>query len=129
MASKLFSATVRVALVGCFAYGVSQCLSVAAPIPAAPKSAFAPVKAIIDAKCVKCHNDKRHPESVDLSSYDAVMKSGDEMKAVVPGHPDKSSIVLYVDGTKNPRMPFKAAPLSAKEISTIRSWVKAGAKK
>lgn len=90
-----------------------------------PYSKIAP---LIDAQCVSCHNEKRHPEKVDLSSYQALMKSGEHGPIVVAGHPEISKLVLYVDGQKQPRMPFKKAPLGPADISLLKKWIASGAK-
>lgn len=92
------------------------------------KVPFSTVAPLIKAKCSGCHNAASHPEGVDLSSYAALMKSGKHGSIVVPGHPEKSKIIMYVDGEKQPRMPFKKQPLSAAEIKQLKSWVAAGAK-
>jgi len=89
---------------------------------------FSAVAKITKAKCLSCHNAARHPEGVDLSSYASLMKGGEKGPLVMPGQPEKSALLLYVDGTKQPRMPFRQAPLSKGEIAAIRSWIKAGAK-
>jgi uncharacterized membrane protein len=90
---------------------------------------YATVQPIIQSKCVSCHSDKEHPEDVNLSSYEKLMKSGEHGSIVVPGHPEKSQLVLYINGQKQPRMPFRQPPLSSKDISLISAWVKAGAHK
>ena len=79
-------------------------------------------------ECESCHNAKKHPENVDLSSYSALMASGEKGPIVIPGHPEKSKLLLYVDGTKNPRMPFKSKPLGSAEIDLLRRWIITGAK-
>jgi hypothetical protein len=93
------------------------------------KSSYSAVARLLAAKCVSCHNATRHPEKVDLSSYSALMNSGEHGPIVVAGHPEKSKILLYVDGTRSPRMPFRQAPLSEAAIGILKTWIKAGAKK
>ena len=90
---------------------------------------YATVQPIIQSKCAGCHNDTQHPEDVNLSSYEKLMKSGEHGSIVIPGHPEKSHLVLYINGQKQPRMPFKQPPLSNKDISLISAWIKAGAHK
>jgi len=85
---------------------------------------FSAVKKTIDADCVPCHNAKRHPEKVDLSSYSAMMKSG----VIVPRHPEKSRILAYVDGSKQPRMPFKRPAWDQGKITILRKWIAMGAR-
>ena len=104
-------------------------IAIGAGDPGKPKVRYSAVEPIVKTKCLSCHNDKRHPEKVDLSSYAALMKSGEHKPIVVAGRPEKSSFYLYVDGEKQPRMPFKAAPLTPKEIAKIRAWISGGAAK
>lgn len=115
----------KAAVLGCFTVAVG----LSAGRSGAPKVGFSSIQPIIKAKCVGCHNGTRHPEKVDLSSYDSLMKSGEKGPIVVPGKPLKSSLLLYVDGTKQPRMPFRQAPLSKREIGAFKAWIAAGAHK
>lgn len=92
------------------------------------KVAYAKVAALLKTSCVPCHNDKQRPEKVDLSSYSSLMASGEHGPIVIPGHPEKSKIVMYVDGEKQPRMPFKKTPLNAADISLLKRWIAGGAK-
>jgi len=89
---------------------------------------YAKVAPLIKTQCLPCHNATRHPEAIDLSSLKALMKSGEHGPIVIPGHPEKSKLILYVDGEKQPRMPFKKAPLGSKDIQLLRNWISAGAK-
>jgi hypothetical protein len=90
---------------------------------------FKPVADLLRARCVSCHNQGRHPEGVDLSSYDAIMHGGRKGPIVIPGKPDQSVIVHYIDGSKNPRMPMNQKSLSGREIERIREWIRTGAGK
>jgi hypothetical protein len=92
------------------------------PIP------YAKISPLIKAQCVSCHNAKNHPEKVDLSSYHSLMKSGEHGPIVVAGHPEKSKLIMYVDGQKQPRMPMNKPPLSPAQIAELKAWIAAGAK-
>ena len=91
-------------------------------------TSYKAVAPVIKAQCASCHNDERHPDGVNLSSYESLMKSGEHGSIVVPGHPEKSKLIMYIDGEKQPRMPFKKKPLTAGQINFIKGWIKAGAK-
>ncbi len=112
----LLSAPLALALVACVT-------SSPASTTVAAKKPSSSIKSMIDSKCVGCHNDKRHPEGVNLSSYKNLMSSN----VAVAGHPEKSRLVTYVDGTKSPRMPMGKPALAKKDIAAIKAWVKAGA--
>ena len=93
----------------------------------AASQTYRATQAILNARCVSCHNDARHPEAVNLSSYKKMLSSGEHGRMVVPGHPEKSKLVLYINGQKQPRMPYHQPPLDAHDINVISTWVRAGA--
>jgi len=65
-----------------------------------------------------------------LTSYDKVMKGGDEGPVVVAGDPDKSLLIKALKGQGAAQMPppGKGKPLTADQIQTVSDWIKAGAK-
>jgi uncharacterized membrane protein len=122
IASRLQVAFSFLVLFPLLAFGGAQQSHKMKPMP------YAKVASLIKAQCASCHNATRHPEKVDLSSYQALMKSGEHGPIVVAGHPEKSKLILYVDGTKQPRMPMGKAPLSKADIAMLKSWIASGAK-
>ena len=120
-------------LAACGITSVAFCSLVGAqPTPQgkAPKAAmsYAKVAPLIKAQCVSCHNEKRSPEKVDLSSYQALMKSGEHGPIVIAGHPEKSKLIAYVDGSKKPQMPMGKPALGKADIELLKKWIAAGAK-
>src|SRR2546421_3516694 len=95
----------------------------------AGQTGFAPVQAAFNQNCMPCHSAKAHRNGLDLTSYETAMKGGEHGALVVPGNPDKSLLVQYLTGAKQPRMPQKRAPLTADQMKVITDWIKAGAKK
>ena len=94
------------------------------PDPAAP--AFeADVLPIFQAQCTSCHGQAA---GLDLAGYDTLMAGAEGEQVVVPGDPDGSELIEYVDGTKEKRMPLNADPLTDEQIATLRDWIAAGAK-
>jgi hypothetical protein len=89
---------------------------------------YSKVASLIKVECASCHNAKSHPEKVDLSTYQSLMKSGEHGPIVIAGHPEKSKLIMYVDGEKQPRMPFKQPPMSNAKIQLLKAWIAAGAK-
>jgi uncharacterized membrane protein len=122
------SLTFKAAMLTCFVIAGGQAAHTQGKAQA-KKVGYATVQPIIQAKCMSCHNDARHPEAVNLSSYEKLMKSGEHGSIVMARHPEKSKLFLYVNGAKQPRMPFQMAPLSKKEIATIKAWILAGAQR
>jgi WD40 repeat protein len=78
--------------------------------------------------CAGCHSASARMGSLDLDSYDAMMKGGNHGLIVVPGKPDESRLYLMVAGKMSPAMPLSGKALAAGDIETIRRWIQAGAK-
>jgi mono/diheme cytochrome c family protein len=90
------------------------------------------VALILRRDCVRCHGQDGVMDSgLDLRSYAAVMRGGNLGDDVVPGSPDRSLIVQLIEGRRGPehRMPLHREPLSPREITIIRTWIKRGAKR
>lgn len=91
------------------------------------------VPPIIQGRCVDCHRPGARDTKVsglDLRSYDGLMKGTRHGKAVVPGDPLGSNILVPVEGRgdRSIRMPHKQRPLLEQQIEIIRDWVSQGAK-
>ena len=71
-------------------------------------SSFTAANAVIKTQCVTCHNDKRNHESKSQQLRQKLMKSGEHGPIVIPGHPEQSKLILYVNGTKKPKTPVQA---------------------
>jgi len=89
---------------------------------------FASVQGIFQSNCAGCHNDGNPKSGFSVASYQAVIRGGNSGPAVVAGDPDNSSMVKYVTGAMQPRMPQGRGPLSPEDIDKIKAWIKAGAK-
>jgi hypothetical protein len=65
---------------------------------------------------------------LSLSSYASLM-SGTSANGpvVIPGNADESYLVLAIEGTIAPRMPYRRAPLPDTLIGLIRNWIDDGA--
>jgi hypothetical protein len=87
------------------------------------------IKPIFTRCCVECHNTKRPRGGLDLESFEGLMKSGKKKTFVSPGEPDKSHIVLMVEGKlRHPKLSDKGKQPKADEVSLLRAWIAAGAK-
>src|ERR1700712_2698388 len=87
------------------------------------------VKPILNAKCITCHGGVKKKAGFSVlfrSEAMGVTESG--KRAIIPGDPDHSEMIRRLT-LKDPeeRMPYKHAPLSEGEISTLRQWIKQGA--
>jgi mono/diheme cytochrome c family protein len=92
---------------------------------AGPVSFASDVLPIFDAKCAICHGIAG---GWDASSYEAVMNTGDNAPAVIPGDPEGSLLAKKLLGTQEQGavMP-PAGALAAQETQLILNWIAAGA--
>jgi mono/diheme cytochrome c family protein len=82
-------------------------------------------QALLKAKCVRCHGEKKQESGLDLRSRETILKGGDSGPALVPGKPDESRLYKRVRDGEMP--PKKVDRLSPREIATVRQWIAAGA--
>jgi mono/diheme cytochrome c family protein len=83
------------------------------------------IRPILQAKCVRCHGDKRRSADLDLTTPASILKGGESGPAVVPGKPDKSPLYEKVHVGKMP--PGKKDPVSEAEVDIIHRWIVGGA--
>jgi hypothetical protein len=92
------------------------------------------IRPILSDKCFTCHGPDAANRKTKLR-FDQEEGAKQDLGgrfAIVPGDPDRSELIRRVaSDNKNLRMPpayAGAAPLSAREISLLKEWVKDGAK-
>ncbi|MBI5707809.1 MAG: c-type cytochrome [Armatimonadetes bacterium] len=93
------------------------------------ESSFAEVAAIFNESCVKCHSGPGAKGAIDLSTYDGVMKGGEDGAIVTAGDVEKSKLSMALRGKGAKQMPMMAEPLPEEKIAKVEAWIKAGAKK
>jgi mono/diheme cytochrome c family protein len=94
------------------------------------KVKYADVQKIFDASCIGCHGAGRPRGGINLTSYESVLKGGEDGPILVAGDPKKSALYLAITATQPYRpMPPRGPKLADKDIKTIETWIKAGAKK
>ena len=91
--------------------------------------AFAPVRTVLETNCVHCHGDNRLSTMPPINDSHALSKLlGTNW--IVPGKPDVSrffQVVTFPDSIPG-AMPPTGHAISKKDIETLRTWIKAGAK-
>jgi hypothetical protein len=79
--------------------------------------------------CADCHNNNKAKAGYDLDSYDSLIKEGRKGRtAVVAGEPDKSRIVMVLDGRGKAMPPRKSPQPDEKDVAKLKDWIKDGAK-
>jgi mono/diheme cytochrome c family protein len=108
----------------------------------APGSTYsAEIVPLLEANCATCHLTGEEAGGMSLVGDDAigflVGKPSEEVPGlmrVVPGEPDKSYLVMKLEGThilhggSGAQMPFGAPPLSLEQIARVRQWIAQGAR-
>jgi mono/diheme cytochrome c family protein len=83
--------------------------------------------------CAGCHGDRHSVPRGDFSvmTYEDVMQGGSLTQTIVPGKPDRSLLIDFLEGRRGEvfRMPLDAPPLTREQIALIRRWIAEGAKK
>jgi hypothetical protein len=80
---------------------------------------------IVERACVSCHGGKRKRGGLDLRTYTALVRGGDNGTGVVPGKPDDSSLYETV---ASGRMPPGKNKLPLADRQRIRAWIAQGAR-
>ncbi len=90
----------------------------------------AEVKPIFNKKCITCHGGvKRQSGFSLLFRADALEINKSGKAAIIPGDPGNSEMIRRLSLTDpEERMPYRHEPLSDKEVSTLKQWIKEGAK-
>lgn len=100
------------------------------PTPGATTASYIDVQEILSTSCVGCHGDSSPKGGLALTSYESVMKGGEDGPVIVAGDPEKSKLVMALHGSGGvPLMPKNGTPLPEDKIKKIEDWIKAGAKK
>ncbi|MBD3628610.1 c-type cytochrome domain-containing protein [Cyclobacterium sp.] len=89
------------------------------------------VATVLETKCASCHNENKTKGDLLLNSHGALLEAGkSEKKAVVPGKPDASELMVRIklpEGHED-RMPPEGKPgLTENERAVISFWIANGA--
>ncbi|MES2506908.1 MAG: DUF1549 domain-containing protein, partial [Verrucomicrobiota bacterium] len=100
----------------------------AAPAAAAPVD-FAQVQAVLESKCLECHNPDKVKGKLLMNTAEAMIKGGSSGTSLVPGKPDESELLkrVVLPADHDDIMPPKGGPLAANEVDLLKRWVAEGA--
>lgn len=96
---------------------------------AASKDFKRDIQPIFENRCVGCHSATATMGSLNLESFEGLMKGGNNGPVVVPGKAKESMLYLSVIGQAPNigRMPFSNEVMPDHEAETIREWIEEGA--
>ena len=107
---------------------------VVAPTPvvtAAPSGVdFSHVQAILETKCLECHNPNKVKGKLLMDTAEALLKGGESGPALVASKPDESELIkrLVLPADHDDAMPPKGGPLPKADIDLLKRWIAEGAK-
>jgi hypothetical protein len=87
---------------------------------------FPAARAVLEARCLRCHNDDTRKGGLSLATRPHALEGGESGPAVEPGDPDASVLIEKVVGER-PEMPKGADPLTPDELAALRAWIASGA--
>lgn len=85
------------------------------------------VRAVLQAKCVKCHSGERIEGELDINTREALLKGGARGPAVVSGDHKKSLFYQLAAHLKEPHMPENGRKLPDADLKNIADWIDLGA--
>ncbi|WP_243838987.1 DUF1553 domain-containing protein [Prosthecobacter fusiformis] len=87
------------------------------------------VMPILEANCFSCHQGSKTKGDLKLDSLADALKGGEsDGPAIVPGKPEKSSLLARISTTDEDYiMPPKGHPLKKEQIDVIQRWISEGA--
>ena len=106
----------------------ATCLMALPLLGAGDPSYLRDVRPILDQNCTSCHQPALKQSDLDLTTYAGLQAGGKRGPAFVPGAPEQSLVIQFITAALTPSMPFGQPPLAAHEVSTIREWIKSGAR-
>src|SRR6185295_8749768 len=92
-----------------------------------PVSYFKQIRPVLQRQCQGCHQPATKQADLILTSYESFKTGGHSGPAFVAGDPDKSLVIAYLKGERQPRMPLGGEPLTAEQIGYFQRWIAAGA--
>ncbi|HVK15199.1 MAG TPA: PSD1 and planctomycete cytochrome C domain-containing protein, partial [Gemmataceae bacterium] len=96
------------------------------PAPEAVAHFEKEIRPLLVETCHRCHGPKKQEAGLRLDSRAALLKGGDNGPAVVPGKPDRGTLLGALNHTGDVKMP-PAGKLPEARIAAVTKWVADGA--
>jgi hypothetical protein len=79
--------------------------------------------------CTGCHGLSNPSSGFRVTRFAALQTGGNMGDDIVPGHPEASVLMDFMEGKRGPRqrMPQDSAPLTSAQIELVRRWIQEGA--
>ncbi len=84
---------------------------------------------VLNQRCANCHgNDRPVRARLNLTTFQGLLRGGDNGPSILPGKPDESLLLRKLKGTADgARMPQRGAPLTGAVIAQFETWIREGA--
>ena len=86
------------------------------------------VAPILAANCLECHGHQNPRKNFSASTFERLLRGGDDGPVLLSGKGEESLIVKKLRGTAGDRMPQGRPPLADDQIATIEKWISLGAR-
>ena len=86
------------------------------------------IRPVLAGSCYGCHNSKMKTPmgGLQIDTRDGLLRGGDSGKAIVPGDPEMSRLIMAVSYAHDLKMP-PSGKLTDAQIADLTDWVKMGA--
>lgn len=86
------------------------------------------IKPLLEARCIKCHGERKQESLYRMDSRADVIGSGSERSAIIPGNSEDSLVVKLIAAIDPAyfHMPPKGKLLDPEEVGLIRAWIDQG---
>jgi hypothetical protein len=98
--------------------------------PAAPTTDFEKqIKPLLERSCVRCHGEEKQKSDFRLDSREALLRGGENGKAIIERDSAQSPLVRYVSRLVEDfeMPPKKEEALTPEQVGWLRAWIDAGA--
>ncbi len=86
------------------------------------------IRPVLVEKCQGCHGKEKQWAELRVDSRHGMLKGGDTGPAIVPGHPEKSLLILAIQHSDEAsEMPPEEDKLAEEQIAHFVRWIKTGA--
>ena len=106
----------------------TTCLLAVSLLRAQDPSYVRDVRPILDKNCTSCHQPASKQSDLDLTTLARFEVGGKRGPAFVAGSPEQSLVMQFITAALKPSMPLGKPALAADEISTLREWIRSGAR-
>src|ERR1700722_12880635 len=80
------------------------------------------VQPLLDLNCVKCHGPLQQKSGLELDTFEALLKGGDDAAVIVPGKPQESRLYKNLPSHAEQHMPPKKQ-LAEADRKVVREWI------